>query len=305
MALGNSRYGIDWMARAFEIDSSNQDLVVSEAGVGSDTLTIAAATVWNHADASETSGDHNGLIYALEALLNASGTLTNTYTVAAATPSGSDLTNSGIEITASAAGGAAEFTLEFSDGSTTVNPRWFGWGESPGDQTSSSGVLASPYSLYATWQSPHAAHDKRDARRQSMNSSTSDPVNAYRNPFKGHRRRLMHYRFVPAGHVRRWAAEDSDIASDAGLPTGDINNAFADFLWEASASNEDILVVYDDGDDDLQVDSHTDKYEYVRFADDREIESLLQMIEDVPRGEEYDLMWHFASDLDDPEYKDP
>lgn len=297
------------MLGSFVLTASNNALVVTE-GATTETVTVSAGTYYNHADASTTIAGYAGFLEALVDALNAVGTFSGTYSVAASTPSGSSLTNSGITISAADLVGLT-FSLDFGSGSTTLDPRLLGFGESPGTQTSTTGgdpdpaVLASPYSIYGAWQSPHAAANKRDARKQTPFSSSPDPVNRYTNAWEGHRRRPMEYRFLAPGHVRRWAAEDATIASDSGLPTGDINNAFEDFLWDASVSNDDILVVYDEGDEDLQIDSHTDLYEYVRFADDSEIQGLMGLIEDVPRGESYDLRWHFASKLSDPEYKDP
>ncbi len=296
MGLGFSSYGILRVLWPLAVTSSNQDLVVSEdSAARTDTFSIPAGDYYQHNDASMVAGGRAGLLAELVSQLNASATLAGTYAVAAATPAGSSLSHSGIALTAT---GITDFTLEFSAAGTTINPRWLGFGSSPGDQQSTGLALASPYSLLGAWQTPHAASDERDQPEHTVLSSGKGWEAAH-NEWDGvGLPRQIFVRALYAAHILRGRGGHAGHAADAGLPVGDINNAFEDLWW--AAVGEELLVIYEEGDQDLQVDTHP--YELCKL---KPKDKLFGHLKPVERGERYDLRFDLLVDPTASAYDDP
>lgn len=305
MASGN--YDIDKIFWPITLTKSNDALVVSEDGgvreslvrfsVDSDIVTFPA-TLYNHKDTTFAAGasvSHFALLHQLEAALNNNTTLQNTYSVTANTPTGSDLTNSGITI--ARASGTNQFNLEWAGASTTVDPRWFGWPAGASD-TGLGTSHDSPGSIWAVWQSPVVAHDKR--RRPTQVASRSDgSAHAKSVIWDSPLRRQVTWQPVRGAHVWNDRADDATLASEAGLPTGDTRNALQDLWWESARAGDVLLFAPNDGAADWQIGSG---FEWVTLQQQWRDDFFGAWLTDMAGGEKYSVTVGLDADRDNSEY---
>jgi len=237
------------------IYSLNKTVVWDEGGT-TQTADLTEGTYWPHNDTSAT-----GYPALYDALISAMNNVSpDTYSITAATPSGSEVQNSGVTVTNDSGN---SWFWDFSKFSGFTFPRpYLGYpptASSPGAAVSQTG----PRSILGTWQSwtlfdsGHEATDARDDEQYDIAVSSDKAEEAYQLQYGSPRIiRTFEYRWVPAAHVQRGKATDSTHADNAGLPTGDLNNQWAN-LHESMKDLDEILVVHDDGDDsDLSVIDH-------------------------------------------------
>lgn len=299
-------YGQDRFFSEFEVTSSDNQLVINDPDDGEITASVSTgSSYFNHLDDGGNALHGSAFLKALETAINSAAT-TNTYTIASNTPSGSDLTKSGISI--SSTGG--DFTLKFSDASTTIDPRWIGWGESQSSDVGAANPVQSPFSLYPVWQShnqlDNAATDKRKIPHQNIQLSGDDVQQAARKKFLERDRRLFRYEWIFAGHVKENRATDQKSADNAGLPQGDVHNAF-ELFWRAATEGDEneklvrIVIVHDRGGEGYENVYDDDHEELVRLADADQIRSADDIIDDMNMaGEYYSIA--FLTDIEDGEY---
>jgi len=262
-ALNN---GSDRFIRSVDVvDGSAESLYIAEdqdrdgAYETGSAVTVTAGEYWGHHDSAFDS-TLPGLYRAYASALNNDGSLSNSYAFRAHTPPGSTVTNSGIKLVATN-GDPDPFQIQWGTGD--VPPWWFGWAEDEtGHANSTSGEIRSPYSAMTYWQ-PWPLFD---ARRASEKEWGEEAMHFVSHDDEKHSLQTQHgettetrrfrYEWLAAGHVRDGKALDSTHADNAGLPTGDVHNAYY-HLWNRARRKHEVIVVHNDGDQDLLVDSHS------------------------------------------------
>lgn len=299
--------GPDRFIYSADVETGAQGLVVGEDQDDSgtyettDTIQVAAGEYWGHNDDS-FDGTLAGLFKALEDALNAS-TLGNTYAIEAQTPAGSQVTNSGLRFRATNAD-PHPFRIDFAAAGSTLPPWLIGWrggwaGGSEPTPTSSGGVIDSPVSarLYhqpwplftnskraseKTWDEERELYVSHDDEREQFQVEHGEPTET----------RMYWYQWQAAAHVRDGKALDATHASNAGLPTGDVNNAFY-HLWSRASRKHKVIVVHNAGDEDLQVDAHTWETGYLAGLESRKrFSPALERVKDG--GEFHDVQFRMV-----------
>jgi len=197
-----------------------------------------------------------------KSLTNASaadGTNSLTYQIKAITPSGSDQTKSGIQLTTS--GGSVAIQLDFS-ASNALNPRFFGFVSGKSNKTSSGTTIDGPLSRWGSWQSPVGrAHDKRHTSKQETFRSSPEPYRAKTWRFTQLQRvRQIQYIGVAGVHIWPYAYDRQDRQTEAdrgGLPLNDWNNALWDLWQEGAYSDYKILATFNNADTGLGAELNT------------------------------------------------
>lgn len=181
------------------------------------------------------------------------------YTLEAATPSGSDLQNSGLRFAKDTT--ANQFKVEFDHADWDYDPRLLGWPEGEdSDQTSQTGdseqILDSPLSLWGQTQSytnfsNNAASEKLfDEEAVDEQAGEEDPFDGYAYDWLIFEARTIVYPWVPALHLFEDADQrgaSSTHRDNAGLPDGDTHNTFYR-LWKIARKRQKFVLVHDDGD---------------------------------------------------------
>lgn len=297
---GNGRYNATRLYRSFEIDGTNKRLTLYDPDAGAPSAfveidVIERAAYYNHGDDALDGTRGYAFLQALEDAINAA--VSATYTITANTPGGSELTDSGITITRSP---ADQFAIRWA--TTTIDPRLLGFTEDVTDDLPSdtNGVLDSPLSIYAVWQSPHSAMDLRDGRTKTIYESSERSPSPRRIGFSGPRTRRMSFYSVEGGHLRENGAINATVATQAGLPTGDVHNALQEFLWQGGLDDELLAVYSGPG-----LDVPADEYEAVRFAPASALENLIDEFDDVSGKEQASFEFRLELTSDSPVYKEP
>lgn len=259
-----STYQRDWWLWPIVVTSSNNSFVFTETGGSTFTVTIAAGTYYTHRDSSIDT-DYPSLWLALETAIGAEST-TNTYTFSAQTPTQSvEQFSAGIRLTGTA-GTSVEFSIDFSSGSFTLDPRLLGF---PSTQSAdvtavaegSDHVLDSVFTVFGTWRAfslfDGKAAEKRGDERVLSIDSHDRPSDRYPLEWFEERYRPVSYQRVYAAHVYRYAARDLGYATVGKLAQNDTHNAFY-YIWrELLRDDNPVIVCHNVGDVwDLQVDTY-------------------------------------------------
>lgn len=173
--------------------------------------------------------------------LNALGH-TGTFEIDWATPSGSTLTNGGIQIE-DTSGSGVQWTLTPKNDRTSA-----ALGVLSGAATSdASGVYVSDVSSGVVWQ-PHTIHAQYPARAKDRDEErylveAGDDVRyapsiEFGDPLVTRR---FEYRMIPAAHVEKRAADDATAAQVGGLTQGDIYNTYYR-LWDRLSRRRRVIV---------------------------------------------------------------
>ncbi len=265
-----------------------------------DGVTISAGWYWGHQDSSFDS-TLAGLYDALEDALNSSSTLGNTYTITSQTPTNSEVPQSGIRIE----GDTHPFRLNGLK--TSIKGDWLGWDFSAVNESESANLkIDSPFSAQTYWQpwsifSTKSAAAKDWNKRRLIGQSSQDARDAfqveYAEPIPT---REYTYPWLPAANVRQGKAADGDHASNAGIPTGDVGHALY-HLWEVASRNRQIIIVHNDGDQDLQVDDHQWERGYLRPSARANFGELYDRVRDA--GEFYTVDFTHVIEESEMPYK--
>ncbi len=281
-----------WLYRV-PIDSTNKSILINEDAGGLVTITIDEGDYWVHDDPSLES-THPSLITEIEAKLNASGSLSGTYTCSASTPTESPTIGAfGIKITVS---GASSFTLLDASSSTATRPalaECLGLPFVTEARTISSvgTVLYSPYTYAGCWAAPRWRSEATPDLEPLVFAASEyeEQGDSYVMDYGTRHKRTWRYVHVPAAHVFTSRGALAAYAATAELGLGDGNNAL-EYLYLAASRRTDLLVVeYPVGTDaDLSVDD-THPYEVLRLASTRAFSDMQRRTRDG--GEYHDLQW--------------
>lgn len=295
MTVGYSRYGDGFkLLWPIVLTASNNTLPWLEEGVTED-IEFTPGSYYAHYDATLHNAGYKSLYITAIALVESTFGY-ETYAVEASTPSGSELSGSGLTIVREV--GSNPWGPQFGDHDCTIDPRLFGFGPSPGNQTVGGDEIFSPYSIYGAWQSPHIPSDLRD-QPERMIIESGKGWEAATNEWEGVGvPRPVFIRALWAAHVLRGRGNYAHHAGRADLPTGDINNQWEDFWW--GAVGEEVICIYSGGDEDLEVATHD--YEIVKL---RAKNRLYDHLEGVEGGERYNLRFDLLADPTSDLYDDP
>lgn len=257
-------YARDWWLWPIIVTTANNSFVLTETAGSTFTVTIAAGTYYTHRDSS-INATYPSIWLALETAIGAEAT-TNTYTFSAQTPTVSvDQLTAGVRLTGTA-GTSVEFSLDFSSGSFTFDPRILGFpSDQSADETATSDGtdyhLDSEFTVFGTWRGfslfNGEAADKRGDERVLSVDSHQRPSDRYTLEWYEERYRTILYQRVNAAHVYRYAARAQDYALVGQLGQNDTHNAFY-WVWrELKRNNDPVIICHDVGDEwDLQVDTY-------------------------------------------------
>ena len=261
-------YGIDRWMRHKELTSSDNQFVINEGGADI-VVSLDAGDYWVYfadSGANEILG-YPSLFLELITKLNAAAA--NTYTLQAAQPSGTSLTDyRAIQLVRTA--GSADFDIVFSSGSFTLDKRLFGVGANHAADVSNVGASTPALGqIWGQWVSKRHARRKIGYAYGALAFSTEDFArdDAYVMSHTLRRRRLIQYTHVPPALVHKYRAELADYAETAGVSTGDTRQAF-EHIWESMRLLRDVIILHDEGDESTAFDAiqdHSDKIELARL----------------------------------------
>lgn len=303
--MASNNYGLDRLLWQFTLDSSNDTLVLESSNSGTFTadLGLTSETIYmNHFDSLASPVPGQPFLFRLVQTIN-SAAPDNQYDFESITPNGSDLTGSGVALVRTS--GTAQFRIRWDAENCTLPRCLLGYerGRSTAspwsDANSPTGQINSPLSICKVWHSPHKAHEKRRDPMSSV-ARSDDTENAYNLPWERKRDRMLHYVDVYGALVWPVRANDATLASQAGLPTGDINNGFYDFWDQSARKGESFVIVHNEGEQDLYIDSHPWELAYMNQQD--QMDSFREILEDIEGKERYWIKMDYGVDAQAENY---
>jgi len=282
--MGEFDYGPDCLYFPLVIDSTNKKLTIKEFDsdnnvLQQDTISLDENRYWNHnTDATNSPDLQDGLLHHIKEKMNGSPSLNGSYAITPVTPTGSEITNSGI-IIFNGVTTFDHFGLDFTPGgsaATTFPPEYLGFSTETDLATSGTGgqTLYSPFSVYGQYRPWNvidgiATKKKRDPMR--LVASSSDDASHARGQVLGEFDvRPFEFQSVYGGVVYKNRAHDQGSAKVARLPWydsnsipfddtgsstpyGDVHNAFEDLYVAMTTPGEGnlfskIVVLYDEAD---------------------------------------------------------
>lgn len=208
-----------------QLTTDNNQIVFDEGGT-TKTLTFDPGIYWAIDDLDlETEGVYTPLYEVIDDKLTSE--FSEFYDFFPITPTDYYL-DIGIELD----GGSTSFSLNFSSSNFTMDPRLFGFPESTStDKSSSSEKIQGTISQYGLWASHDTPSDLRYNKELEVFRSRQGPgarINQW-TPDMGSRRIAFHGDSnMPAAFVYPEKANDSDLASQAGLAQNDTANGLRD-----------------------------------------------------------------------------
>lgn len=299
---GLFEYGPD--RHYYPVVVSSTSYLYFEEGGTTVSISISAGRYYLHRDSSRDS-THKSLLLFIENKLNNNANLANTYQFFANPPypnDGGSPDNSSLGLMRTA-GTAMGWGFSFGSYNWTFDPMYLGI---PDDQSAdiitSATVLEDelfmPQMNRGKWRSFNmidgAASDKTADPFKYIKQSTKDAKRGRRQKYYERDKRSFRYDLVPGAHVWPHRANDQASAKTGSSKTGDNNNAFY-WYWDAASEPDsdtqlgaEILIVHDEGDDDLLVDSHP--YEVVRWNNEKQLQNFRACLDlKRTRGEMYEV----------------
>lgn len=249
--MGSSQYsGPDVFLYPVEITPNNNNIVFKEApGTGSETsvdYNITEGIWWIHlSNDNDFRNEYQSVLLDIQEAINNDGNIGGTYKFRELDKSGSDLGFSSLRLDQDNDPDGEDFQIDFAN--STIPPEILGFKPDRTSAITDSSSISGTVSVYGKWQSPVTASNKtRSWNAQVMRSNTGG--NAEINTWKPDTQtRMIKYHQVAGAHVYKYKAEDSSLASDAGLIQDDVNNGLED-LWRGLRIG-DVLAIYNNGDD--------------------------------------------------------
>lgn len=258
-------YERDWWLWPIVVTASTNGVVLSESGGSTFTVTIEAGTYFLHRDSSQES-TYPSILTAIETALDAEAT-TNTYDFEVATPTQSvDQLTTGVRLVGASGAPSVSFSLDFSSGSFTLDPRVLGFLDTQSaDVTSvahgSDYAITAEYTCFGVWRAfslfgGEAAEKRGDLHTLSIDSHKRGSDRYTLEWFEEEPYRTIIYEKVHAAHVYRYAARQSSYAVVGELAQYDTHNAFY-HVWRQLKSGRACIVIHNVGDTwDLQIDAY-------------------------------------------------
>jgi len=298
--MGNSYTGPDRFYYPIRVTTKNNRFVFKEESkTVVDDLILDIGLYWMHRD-SQIDSEYPSFYLAIENLLNTNGTLAGTYQFQIHTPSGG-LTNSSVSLVQTDDPNNDSITLKFNDGDWTMNRGWFGFPVNESSEPNGADRIDGTASILGAWQSPKTAAYKTRNRSSDVIRSNPGP-NAVSNKWiPDTETRMFRYHEVATGHIYKYRAQDSTLATEAGLPTGDTNNAFEHLLSGMQIS--DTINIYNEGDSGnalVPTDGTFDGLVEACSVDQSTQKGLTDIItgEQQYGGQYYDLNWEMLIERD-------
>lgn len=272
------------------IAGENDQFDVDEnGGAISTTVTVPPGTYYAHRDVS-LDPTYPSVFLAIENALNTNATLTGTYTISVGTPDlSTEQTDRGLTVTAT---GVTDF--EFARDATTERisiSRILGMADQAVGYPSVGTTWTSPYTYQGAWvnmverQSDYAPPQR--VIFYSTEYTERDDAYAVDYGRRGPRGlRNYKYFFLPAANVWRYRADRLRYANAGQLAQYDTNNSFED-MWYQMSDLRDVLVVYYEETDALDLDVSGLAYEVVRGQIEGEAQDFSDVASEQLRGAEH------------------
>lgn len=292
-------WGQERFHRKIVLDSSNNGIVFRE-GATPYLITLAEGDWYLHADSSLHAAGYKGIYYAIAFLYNGgvdatigtiSGAPSLTLQFAAATPTdSSEQTGRGLQISVL----SSTVDILFSNGSFTMDPRWFGWESGAGDETGA-GSYTSPMQIRGIFHTYNEldglATFKGSFPFAELYESGGAPDRAYQKDWITYRVRDYKCEQIPAAHVLDGRAAIQGWATTGAVALGDDHNSL-EYLWNSARLGDSILCVYNDVTPDLQIDSH--EYDVLKLAPSKHKQEFKSFAQALGQAAEYytlDTSW--------------
>jgi len=228
MSTYNDYEGLDRYFYPVLITQENNTLIVGE-GVTDYTVTIPPGVYWSHLD-SVVDSTYPSLQLEVVNQINNSG-VSATYGVGVLDLSDGDLRYSSLIWKQTSGSSVGGWGFKFSNRNNTFNSGYLGFQRELTTSNRSAGRdLNGEASLLGQWIAPvKAAYKLRDSSKKAFRSDQGPnaSINSWTPPKEV---RGFKYHKVHGAHVYRYRAKDSTEATEAGLPTGDTNNALEDMV---------------------------------------------------------------------------
>lgn len=185
-------------------------------------------------------------------------------------------------------GSPAQFGWEFTDPLWDFPPELLGFRGDADVVTGSPAttVLYSAFTRASDWVPPRRTSFKFMNPEKIGASAGSAGPTRLRITHRTDRIRPFVFNWIPAGHVRRYRNDEAAYARVADMGLNDHGNYF-ESLWESMAEGHDILVVYDEGAEDLALTTHP--WEVGTFLDSGEVLKFDDVVELQQGGERYGI----------------
>ena len=269
----------------FPVELTSSKTLRFVEGASNKTATVAAGKYWLH---RSTSSDYPGLYKALEDAMNAAST--EDYTVRSTTPTGSDaLLGAGLAIEQTSAGAA--WTIDWDN--STLDPRLLGFpAGSSGTVAALNFTIRSPMTRWGDWIPwRNATRKDRDVERWVSASSRDVGSDAFEQVDYGLREtRSFEYRWNPAALAIEIV--DPVYQEVAGLDYDEAHASFETLWTEGFSKREDVLCVYEAGDQDLELTTH--EWEALVLQDPDPTRGLRACLSRRPGAERYNLAFTCA-----------
>jgi len=210
------------------LDSSNNQMRVTDSADGAATITLDAGTYYMSSDASSSD-----LTLEIETQLNAAFAANYSVFVGGATLTGSSVVDGTIRIVSD----STDFTLNITHADWTSDPRIIG--ERAGsDVSSSSSIRDSQDNHRYGWYPQTTAYDI-EAITQKMNAHVSESTSGFVDVvhFRTYEEANIEVEYIPTALVREEGAKNSGRASDAGLTQNDPNASIERFVIDIVESD--------------------------------------------------------------------
>lgn len=281
----------------------NDKIVISESGEPDATITIPSGIYYCYSDDDglrPNSNEFVPLYTTIQNLLTAG--VDTTWTIRSYDNSNSIVKGRSIEVESTILG------WSFNTAATTFPLSYLSFGADAAT-SSTFGTKRGEYSYRGAWSPYSLVGERVDKRSYQMNQSRfsdTDTRRSYVLQVREGKHRMFEYSYVPPQNIFESRNADPNYQADSLFPDDDLNNSL-DHLWSTFGSSSEevglrpLLVVHDDGDQDLEVWSHD--WEVLIPRDQEQILNFQNLVSDLNiKGEFYRVSFDMWSIDADPNY---
>jgi len=279
------------------IVAADQTMILTETGgatpASAAVVTITAGTYYAMMDTAPAG--YSSLYAEIETRLNAASVASgnsSTYEIIRVDASSSSAFGkaAGIRIKCNGENGTTAFTMVFSSGSWTLDPRILGFpAAQAADESSTANVITAEMTAWGIWIPPERASQKGPRRTVRVQGRSGGRIASRRtNQLSSRSVRQFRYRYIPAGHIFTRRNQIQGYATTAGLALNDDGNYFADLHRYGFAADADVFVIHDLGGTAADI-TAANGYEIIRIdeAEAHKMDDLASSLQLTLTGGEY------------------